>query len=263
MSEIERSLGYFSQDRQLGREINEQELNYLLNEAERKEELFAQSQSAEGLRNVPQFIEGRQANIDAENAATVAAAREKETGGVVTRVNEKGQLIQGTAPPKQPNSDEGRTLGQFDRAYYADIDIDAVEGEITQQLLSNVQLNWSPNLITPENFQKYRQAKNAFSTAYLRADSGAQVTEQEIEQANITYFPQVGDTAGTVIQKRNSRKAILSGLRTRSGNAYWAKYGENPDDVSTQIAISGDGVTGQPKASAKANKYVESLFNVK
>lgn len=59
VSEIERQIGFAISDRNLQRELDTEQLNFLLNEAERREGLAVNDKAIQGLRNVPDFIQGR------------------------------------------------------------------------------------------------------------------------------------------------------------------------------------------------------------
>ena len=90
VSDIESRLGYIISDRNLLREIDTEKLNYLLNEAERREGLKVTENVTAGLRNVPAFLDGRrqeQLRIEGIENAKYYAKIAQETGVSPTEAN--------------------------------------------------------------------------------------------------------------------------------------------------------------------------------
>ena len=61
------------------------------------------------------------------------------------------------------------------------------------------------NYVTSSDYQKYRQAVKEFASAWLYGVSGAQITDEEWENANQTFFPQPNEDKGAVELKRQRR----------------------------------------------------------
>ncbi len=90
VTDIESRLGYIISDRNLLREIDTEKLNYLLNEAERREGLKVTENVAAGLRNIPSFLDGRrqeQLRIEGIENAKYYAKVAQETGVSPTEAN--------------------------------------------------------------------------------------------------------------------------------------------------------------------------------
>lgn len=68
--------------------------------------------------------------------------------------------------------------------------------------------------------QQWETAKLGWTMAVLRKESGATITPQEIESTDQTYFPQRGDSAEVIEQKRELRMAAQAGMQAESGGAY-------------------------------------------
>ena len=68
--------------------------------------------------------------------------------------------------------------------------------------------------------QQYLAAKKNFVTAVLRKESGAAISEAEFETEDIKYFPQPGDSAATIEQKRLARKVAIDAMKAQSGGAF-------------------------------------------
>ena len=69
-------------------------------------------------------------------------------------------------------------------------------------------------------FKQYERAKIDFSTAQLRQETGAVINESEIDWIDRTYFPQFGDDAETLVNKRQARRDALAAMRGQAGEAY-------------------------------------------
>ena len=68
--------------------------------------------------------------------------------------------------------------------------------------------------------QQYLAAKKNFVTAVLRKESGAAISDTEFETEDIKYFPQPGDSADTIEQKRLARKVAIDAMKAQSGGAF-------------------------------------------
>jgi hypothetical protein len=84
------------------------------------------------------------------------------------------------------------------------------------------------NSLVSEDKQLAEQAKVNFITAVLRKESGASISPGEFEQAEKVYFPQPGDTAETIKQKRDARITAVKGLIGSSGNRRPPQGWEDP-----------------------------------
>ena len=68
------------------------------------------------------------------------------------------------------------------------------------------------NMITPADYQAYKQSAMEWITGLLRLDSGAAVPETEFARYFKTYFPQPGDDLKTIQQKTESRQRAVASL---------------------------------------------------
>lgn len=78
---------------------------------------------------------------------------------------------------------------------------------------------------TPGNYalspaaQQYKQAAADWITAVLRKESGAVISETEFKRDYEKFFPQPGDSADVIAQKRASRETAMRGLAAGTGRA--------------------------------------------
>lgn len=68
------------------------------------------------------------------------------------------------------------------------------------------------NALTSDDQQQLNQAKRDFVNAVLRRESGAAISESEFANAEKQYFPQVGEGAGVVAQKKANRELSMRGI---------------------------------------------------
>jgi hypothetical protein len=62
------------------------------------------------------------------------------------------------------------------------------------------------NALQPESRQRLDQAKRDFINAVLRRESGAVISDSEFDNAEKQYFPQIGEGAAIIEQKRKARE---------------------------------------------------------
>ena len=65
--------------------------------------------------------------------------------------------------------------------------------------------------------QQIEQAQRNFVNAVLRQESGAAINESEFNNAKKQYFPQPGDSAAVIEQKRLNREAAIQGFEVSAG----------------------------------------------
>ena len=74
------------------------------------------------------------------------------------------------------------------------------------------------NQVVSEDYQKARQLSDEFLSAILRKDTGAAITDQEMQIYGRTYLPQPGDSPAVLEQKRAARRQAVDDLRRGLGD---------------------------------------------
>ena len=74
-----------------------------------------------------------------------------------------------------------------------------------------------PNIMKSEDRQEMEQAQRNFVNAVLRQESGAAIADSEFDSAKKQYFPQPGDKAGVIEQKRVNRQTAINGMLRQAG----------------------------------------------
>lgn len=117
------------------------------------------------------------------------------------------------------NVDQGKNTGFLIRMKDAGQTLDDLENqglEFLQQNADAIPLGLG-NYLRTEEFQRFDQARRDFINALLRRESGAVISPQEFENAEIQYFPVPGDSPQVIEQKRRNRANAIAGIRAGSG----------------------------------------------
>lgn len=86
--------------------------------------------------------------------------------------------------------------------------------------LGKLYQDYGPNFTQSTEFQRYYRNARQWVIAKLRDESGATITEPEIENDFKTFFPQHGDDEATVRDKEAQRVAVARGKRIAAGEAF-------------------------------------------
>lgn len=106
------------------------------------------------------------------------------------------------------------------------------------------------NFLASENYQKFDQAKRDFTAAVLRKESGAAIGKDEYANADRQYFPQPGDSASVIEQKRRNRISAIRGIGAAAGTGY---------KPSTTIDAQGNVVDRSPAPQPAAQSSLPPL----
>lgn len=102
----------------------------------------------------------------------------------------------------------GNTLGTFDK----------LAPEITKlSTLSFMAQRKMPSWLQSGTVRQQEQAERDFINAVLRQESGAAIAESEFDNARRQYFPQPGDDAATLEQKRINREGQFENFLNQAG----------------------------------------------
>lgn len=85
------------------------------------------------------------------------------------------------------------------------------------------------NAFVDKEYQKYDQAKRDFLNATLRRESGAAIGKDEFSNADLQYFPQVGDSEEVIAQKEANRRTAIAGIRNAASPQFKR---DNPLDTA-------------------------------
>lgn len=134
---------------------------------------------------------------------------------------------------KPATAGELKVAGYVDRMSEASIIFDNLAFEMqTLPAWKLATYRKAPNWSKPDWFQQQEQAERNFINAVLRRESGAVISPSEFEEGRRQYFPQPGDGAETLAQKKRSRQTVLDSYIKEAGSAS-AIESEESDDLDS------------------------------
>lgn len=115
---------------------------------------------------------------------------------------------------------QSKDLVYYQRGAAALDELDKLEGSLTSgwdRTMSNIPV--IGNSLVSNNFQQAENAGRNFLASILRKDTGAAVTQSEMDQYSKIFLPQYGDSPETLAQKKEARKTALDAIRSGLGAA--------------------------------------------
>lgn len=186
--------------------------------------------------------------------------------GTQVRVPDVEGVTSSTPARQRPVTGADRaTLAFYNNMFEAAENMDAVEGQLTNQDIALIKNLTVPELIGNSKLTKagqlYAQALQIFTENRLRKKSGAAIANTEYENDKKAFAKSVGDDPSTLAQKKASRQRELDGMAFSSGPAYEEYYGqayEKPGDFvlmegpdGTQARVAKKDVEEAKKRGAK------------
>lgn len=163
-------------------------------------------------------------------ALAQAAAVNGAPNSVVSRIaqastQEEALSIAGswlyTPPSGGSGTGQSYTQGELTAQGFADrvSEASAIIDEVGNQFTGAFSgiASWLPNKLKSDDRQRFEQAQRNFINAVLRRESGAAIGESEFKSAALQYFPQSGDSAAVLEQKRRNRQTVLQSLQREGG----------------------------------------------
>lgn len=144
------------------------------------------------------------------------------TGFTVETTPEGGtRIVQGPGAGTSFREQETKDIVYATRAEGALADLEPVANELASlapRLFEYVPLGQGRQFQSPE-YQRANVAAMEFLAAILRKDTGAAITQQEIEIYGQTYLPQPGDSPQVLEQKARARRRAIDALRAPMSEA--------------------------------------------
>lgn len=109
------------------------------------------------------------------------------------------------------------------------------------------------NAFQPESRQQLDQAKRDFINATLRRESGAVISDSEFDNAEKQYFPQVGDGAKVIEQKKQNRQLARRSIDMEVPEA---SRGKGRTEQQAQAVNPGEAIFDAKKAIAAGKDRV-------
>lgn len=144
------------------------------------------------------------------------------TGMTVRTTPEGGvELVQGPGAGTTFREQETKDIVYATRAEGALADLEPVANELANlapRLFEYVPLGQGRQFQSPE-YQRANVSAMEFLAAILRKDTGAAITQQEIDIYGQTYLPQPGDSPQVLEQKARARRRAIDALRAPMSEA--------------------------------------------
>ncbi len=121
------------------------------------------------------------------------------------------------------NESESKNAGFADRVAASNPLIEKYTSAGTDFVDSRLEKNlpdFIANRVVSDDYQSFNQAQRDFINAQLRRESGAVISPGEFSNAALQYFPQSGDSAQVLLQKKANRQNALQALQRSAGPAY-------------------------------------------
>lgn len=174
-------------------------------------------------------------NLDAKEQAQfrdIQAKFELQTRAINAKRDELA------AKPNKFTQNQWIAAGYGARAEDAGTVIDEVGDQFTGVVSRGVGL--VPSGLKFQDRQRFDQAKRNFINAQLRRESGAVISEQEFENADLQYFPQPGDKEDVLKQKAQNRSVVIQALKLEAGDAFTQLRAEVPLQGTPKVNIPQD-----------------------
>ena len=202
-------------------------------QAERERLLNIQQQELNTIRNlaIKYPNAGINQNDDFDNAirkaGVVASQKEKaELDLLKAQVDATRALAQQrTSTSVEPKQFQFAAAGYAARLVQSNQIFDSLESQISS--LSGINLlaeRLKPNILKSDFIRQQEQAENNFINALLRRESGAAVSDIERNEYRKQYFPQPGDDATTLAQKKLNRQIAEQALTKEAGPAFFNPF---------------------------------------
>jgi hypothetical protein len=145
------------------------------------------------------------------------------------RFDEQGNIIAGVAKEekvKEQTATQLQASGFAKRLVQANTvfdELDIVQGfdptspSAGFQRASVFGFNVVPERFKSQEFKQQEQAERNFVNALLRRESGAAISPEEFESAELQYFPRAGDGADVIAQKRANRMLSQQSMLREAG----------------------------------------------
>lgn len=206
---------------------------------------------------VPEVIERRFSGVFDQPSADMPP----QAGAGGEQVSERVKVYKGEGKPA--TSDESKAMGFANRMIGAEGIYDELiaEGFEPASFSTGVQETFAGSSLTPdliaqsalsEPVKRYLGSKLDFVTAVLRRESGAAISAAEFETEDKKYFPQVGDGAKTLADKKARRQRALEAMGKSAGKAYERDF---PMEYNTIFGAT----PTQPKAKKLSPRDQEAL----
>ena len=172
----------------------------------------------------PQMAMKLQENWNAQDQAKIDRAA-SEQDRILNRKYKEAQIAklraQGkTTKTEKIKGDQFKVGGFAKRAIQANKDLANLDKDAGTGIGDWFQgMGLYPEMAKGQDRKLFEQSQRNFISAVLRRESGAAISDQEMENESMKYFPQPGDGKKVLEQKRLAREQAINNLRSEAGGA--------------------------------------------
>ncbi len=165
-------------------------------------------------------------NLNVSYGAPIAAT-DSQGNPVFIRPPKDGMgapvVMEGYTPPEKPTEAEAKSATFHQQMNAASNELQNIEKSLdVTSLGSQLGVRMAGGLTNPlasKEAQRYRQAQEQWSEAFLRIKTGAAATQDEVDRNITTFFPQIGDSAEVIAQKKRQRVNAERDVKSMAGTA--------------------------------------------
>jgi hypothetical protein len=193
-----------------------------------------------------------QREVQGENAPTVRQIKQADGSEVAVQWDSKsGRWVplvapEGGNPVANPKLTEqqSKDVGFFNRAQKILPRLEQQDQALTNSLSAlGGAIPLAGNFLKGDLYRQAEQTGRELLAVILRKDTGAAVTDKEMDLYGNIYLPKPGDDASTIQQKRDARKTAIEGIRMGLGTADIV--------IRSREALQGGAQPGQPQEAPK------------
>jgi hypothetical protein len=172
------------------------------------------------------------------------------------------------AGPEKIKGDQYKVGGFAKRAIIAEEELAKLPEDIGTSGITDTLQGWSfmPEAMKSQDRKSFEQTQRNFISAVLRRESGAAISDQEMENESMKYFPQPGDGSRVLAQKKRARQQAVLNLKSEAGGPL-EKIASAPEQAIRKEEVDIPGVknafassVSHPQASA-AEKWAKANPN--
>lgn len=167
-----------------------------------------------GLNKLATLPPSEEEQLDLELKRSQLETDRLQRSNIQSQINDRSK----PSTPKAPTADQLKVAGYKDRLIESDTTIQKLGSQFTGAGSYIKGSKFIPNILKSTERQQFEQAQRNFINAVLRRESGASIQDDEFNNAKLQYFPQPGDSAGTINQKAQNRRTVINSFARESSN---------------------------------------------
>lgn len=220
------------------------------------DEVFKLTPEAGDLKTSLTEVGGKRLLVNTQTGEVIANLGSSDSPLDIAKLNLEIAKAQQSAGSGNLKASQFQAAGFAERIGTANDILSSMEDKFSGMLSQGGIL---PNIFKSDDRQVFEQASRNLINAILRRESGAAISPEEFESANIQYLPQPGDGEAVLKQKKINREQVFSNLRNEAGGAF--SGGTADDGLGDILGDIGDPSEAFTGFSADLSKSLKGLSN--